>query len=298
MTRVLIDRHAGFCAGVKRAIRGARRVSRAHGGAVSLGELIHNPQVVGELEREGIRVIREVPARPGGEPVILRAHGIPPAEEERLRERGIAYHDFTCPRVQDIHRTITACRQEGWRILIVGNRDHPEVKGHLGYAGEAGAVLSSVREAEEYTPPIGPQGLRLVVLAQTTIAPELFRQVIGVLERKRAAAPARTPGGSFSLRTLDTICPFVLRRQEWIRRASRKARASLVIGGRNSSNTRKLVEIAERNGPVFWIERPEELPVEELLRHPVVALTAGASTPDQTIREVVERLAARGALIE
>ena len=288
MTRVLIDRHAGFCAGVRRAIRGARRVNACREGArpgvATYGELIHNPQVVGELEGEGIRVIHDVGEARPGERLVIRAHGVPPETERALRERGVPLHDLTCPRVKEIHHTIQAWLREGWRVYIVGDPGHPEVRGHLGYAGEAGGVLSSAGQARE----CAVDG-KVLVLAQTTISPELFHEVVAVL-RERATG---------ELRTLDTLCPFVLDRQDWVRRASREAAgeggATLVIGGRNSSNTRKLAQIAAGQGPVFWIERPEELDLEALLAHPVLALTAGASTPDEAIREVLGRLVARGA---
>ncbi len=292
MTRVLIDRHAGFCAGVRRAIRGARRVSGQHPGVVTYGELIHNPQVVGELEKEGIRVVRDLEEVEPGERVIIRAHGVPREAERRLKERGVPVHDFTCPRVKEIHHTIQSYLSQGYRILIVGDPDHPETRGHLGYAGDAGAVLSSVEQARACD-----VAGKVLVLAQTTISTELFRDAVSALE-----ARALSRRGAAQLRTLDTICPFVLDRQDWVRRASLEAArgggATLVIGGRNSSNTRKLAQIASRHGPVFWIERPEELDIEAVLAHPLVAVTAGASTPDGAIREVLDRLTARGARVE
>ena len=257
------------------------------GGVVTLGELIHNPQVVAELEGEGIRVIRDPGEARPGERVVIRAHGVPPETEQALRERGVPFHDLTCPRVKEIHHTIQGWRREGWRVYIVGDPGHPEVQGHLGYAGGSGRVLSSVEEARACA-----MDGKVLVLAQTTISPELFHEVVAAL-RERS-------GGE--LRTLDTLCPFVLERQDWVRRASLEAAgaggATVVIGGRNSSNTRKLARIAGGQGPVFWIERPEELDVEAALAHPVLALTAGASTPDEAIVEVLRRLTARGAVVE
>ncbi len=301
MTRVLIDRQAGFCAGVRRALRGARRVNARYGSTArsariaSYGELIHNPQVTGALAQEGIRVVDELESLRPGDRVIIRTHGIPPQEERLLQERGIAVHDFTCPRVKEVHRAIQTHRGEGRRILIVGVPDHPEVKGHLGYAGEGGAVLSSVEDA-------GRCALagRMLVVAQTTISPGLFQSVVRLLEERLQASPPPDPPGAAAARlhALDTTCPFVRARQEWIRQASRLAGATLVIGGRRSSNTHRLVEIAAVHGPVYWIEHPQELDEEELLKHPAVAVTAGASTPDEAVRKVVDRLVARGAQAE
>jgi len=283
VTRVILDRQAGFCSGVKRTIRGAREALKEKKKVVSYGELIHNPDVTESLRRSGIEVRQSLEEIGAEDYVIIRAHGICPREEEALIRRGIPYADLTCLRVKQIHRRIAEKRAQGYTILIVGDPQHPEVKGHLGYAGaEAGMVISRPEQAELIAAKGG-----ILVLAQTTTSPELFREVVRLLK-----------AGGAGVQTLDTLCPFVLKRQRWIRRFSRLAEASLVIGGRNSSNTEKLVRLAAQNGPAYWIQNLKELDAGRVLSHSTLALTAGASTPQEDIREVVAFLRERGAKVE
>ncbi len=287
MTRVLFDRRAGFCAGVKKAIRGAREQAGKRGNVVFYGELIHNPQVIKSLAEEGIRVKYNLEKMAGHEFVIVRAHGIPPHEEEWLKKNHREYLDLTCRRVKEIHRTIIKHREAGDFIVIVGNSDHPEVKGHLGYAGESARVIDSVEKAREISESFKNSKKRLLVLAQTTISPELYNRVVDVLKEQQ-----------FQVLPINTLCPFVLKRQDWLRRFSLLADASIIIGGRNSSNTGKLFDIASKNGPVFWLTSAQGLETELILKYPLVALTAGASTPVEELTEVADILAAHGALIE
>jgi len=287
MTRVLFDRRAGFCAGVKKAIRGARHVAGKRGNVVSYGELIHNPEVIKSLAEEGIRVKYDLEEIAGHEFIIIRAHGIPPHEEEWLKKNQRQYLDLTCRRVKEIHRTIIKHREAGYFIVIVGNPDHPEVKGHLGYAGESARVIDSVKKALEFSASFKNPKTRLLVLSQTTISPGLYNRVVAVLKEQQ-----------LQVLPINTLCPFVLKRQDWLRRFSLLADASIIIGGRNSSNTGKLFDIASKNGPVFWLTSAQELEAELILQYPLVALTAGASTPVEALTEVADILAAHGALIE
>lgn len=287
MTRVIFDRRAGFCAGVKKAIRGARDQAGKRGNVVFYGELIHNPQVIKSLAEEGIRVKYNLEEMAGHEFVIIRAHGIPPHEEEWLKKNQREYLDLTCRRVKEIHRTIIKHRETGDFIVIVGNPDHPEVKGHLGYAGESAKVIDSVEKAHEFSTSFKNSKKRLLVLAQTTISPGLYNRVVTVLKEQQ-----------FKILPINTLCPFVLKRQDWLRRFSLLADASIIIGGRNSSNTGKLFDIASKNGPVFWLTSAKGLKAELILKYPLVALTAGASTPVEQLTEVADILAAHGALIE
>ncbi len=292
MTRVFLDSRAGFCAGVKRTIRGAREAA-AHGRqVVSYGEIIHNPGVTRDLAQCGVSARQRLEEIGQTDFVVIRAHGIPPQEEEWLQKRNIPYLDLTCRRVKDIHKSIEEKRKQGFEIIIIGDPDHPEVKGHLGYASrEAGGdgngrVLSDLKRAKDFIRAY-PRNRKLLALAQTTTSPELFYSVIRLLKDE-----------GLDLEILNTLCPYVLKRQEWIRKYSRQADASLIIGGKNSSNTKKLFEIASRNGACFWIQSAAGLDREKMLSFSTLALTAGASTPDKSIREVIQLLESGGAVIE
>jgi 4-hydroxy-3-methylbut-2-enyl diphosphate reductase len=284
MTRVIVDRNAGFCAGVRRAIRGTIQILNAASvnRVAAYGQLVHNREVTDRLTGKGlVSLDHPADARPGDE-VIVRTHGISPEEEQLLRDHGAAVTDFTCPRVARVHRQIREKRAEGYDIVIVGDPDHPEVRAHLGHAGQGALVLCSAADARRVA-----KGKKIAVFAQTTIIPDLLHAVTDALSSR-----------GLDMIVVDSLCPFVAKRQRWITRYSRMAGASLILGGKNSSNTRKLHALARANGPALHVSRAEELDVQAVMKHPVVALTAGASTSDRTIREVLSRLRAAGARIE
>ena len=286
MTRVIVDRNAGFCAGVRRAIRGTERRLADHPPErkriVSYGQLVHNSEVTDALRRRGLQNLERAEDAGPGDEVILRTHGISPREEQLLEAGGALVTDLTCPRVKQVHEQIRDKRQLGYRILIVGDPRHPEVKAQLGQAGEDAMILENPEDAEGV-----PGGRKTAVFAQTTLSPQSYREVIEALKRR-----------GLELTVADTICPYVLKRQRWISRFSELAEVSLILGGRNSSNTRKLYELAAANGPAILVGSGEELDVEAILRYRVVAFTAGASTPDLSIGAALDRLRAAGALIE
>ena len=286
MTRVIVDRNAGFCAGVRRAIRGTERILSQDTSTPrrisSYGQLVHNREVTEELSSRGLENLQSPEKARPGDQVILRTHGISPREEQLLRRQGADLKDFTCPRVKRVHEQIRKKREGGYRIVIVGDPNHPEVRAHLDHGGDGAMVLASAGDAR-----LVPEGEKIAVFAQTTITPDFYQEVIASL-RRRGLEPE----------VVDSLCPFVLKRQRWIARHSKSADASVILGGKNSSNTRKLHGLAAENGPAFHVSRAEELDVEKILQYPVVALTAGASTSDRTIQEVLSRLQAAGAAIE
>lgn len=296
MTRVIVDRNAGFCEGVRSTIRRTGKLlshgpTPEHPGSpadrrprriVSYGQLVHNREVTDALAEQGLQRAASLEDVADGDTVVLRTHGIPPEEERLLRSRQVEVSDFTCPRVKRVHQGIQDKRKEGYRIVIVGDPLHPEVKGLLGYAGDSGVVVSTAEEVRDYT-----DRRRIAVFAQTTITPQLFTEVVQAFEKK-----------GLEMTVSNTICPFVVNRQRWIGRYSRLTDASLIIGGRNSSNTRKLYTIASNNGPAYHLSEAAELNLEEILKYSLVALTAGTSTPDSTIQEVLAALQAAGAVIE
>ena len=286
MTRVIVDRNAGFCAGVRRAVRGTEQIlsqdASSPGRISTYGQLVHNREVTEQLTARGLENLNSPEEARPGDQVILRTHGISPREEQLLRRRGAELRDFTCPRVKRVHQQIREMREGGYRIIIVGDPDHPEVRAHLEHGGDGAMVLASAADARRV-----PEQQKIALFAQTTITPDFYHEVTAALLR-RGLEPVVT----------DSLCPFVLKRQRWIVSYSRLADASVVLGGRNSSNTRKLYGLAAENGPAFHVSRAGELDVELILRYLVVALTAGASTSDRTIREVVSHLQAAGAVIE
>jgi (E)-4-hydroxy-3-methyl-but-2-enyl pyrophosphate reductase len=323
MTRVIVDRNAGLCAGVRRAIRGARRLlgHRSFGSPnaagspnasgspnaaqaaaaakssqppagrdswvvpariISYGPLVHNREITDSLQREGLEIAETLGEIKKGDTIVVRSHGVSPAEEKQLRSLADGYGDFTCPRVKRVHELIREKRDQGYRIVIVGNLEHPEVRGHLGYAGDSGIVVSSPSDAARVD---GKH--KAAVFAQTTITPRAFEEVVRALGK-------RVP----ELSMHRTLCPFVLKRQRWVEEHAVKADAVLIIGGANSSNTRRLYEIARGAGPAFLATGASDLDIEKMLGFGTVAVSAGASTPDSTVKRVLDRLRRCGAEIE
>jgi 4-hydroxy-3-methylbut-2-enyl diphosphate reductase len=282
MTTVVFDKNAGLCPGVKRTIIAAISVSKKEKHIVSYGELIHNPHVVSYLAKNGIGIAERLTDIHLGQFVLVRAHGIPPQEEAFLNEHGIKYLDLTCPRVKAVHRKIIDFRDNGYRIIIVGKSTHPETIGHMGYAGACGRVVESVEDVDN-----SECDGRCVVLAQTTISKKFFTDVV---ERLRSKC--------LTIESVDTICTFSIDRQEWIDNFSKRVDCSLIIGGKKSSNTEKLYEIAKRNSEAVWIEDPSEIDFTRMLRFERIAVTAGTSTPSDFLENTALILTRAGAIIE
>jgi len=278
----------GHCMGVKRGIDLALEAARTEGPVFSLGPLIHNPQAVAQLRDRGVEPLseKELDGRVDGKTVVIRAHGVAPEIRRRIAELGGRVVDATCPRVIASQQRAAAYAKRGWTVIIAGDRDHGEVAGIAGHAREASgsndswAVVGSPAEAET----VSASG-SVAVIAQTTIREEEYRAICAVLSRRFAVAEV-----------VDSICPATAERQRALADLAADCDAIVVVGGKNSANTRRLHAAARELGLRSWlIERPEELPAE-IYNFERVGLTAGASTPDSLVDEVEERLAAGPAL--
>jgi len=273
--KVVLAKHAGFCMGVRRAVETTLRLVETRQSPIStFGPLIHNPQVLEMLAEKGVDVMEEVPVSTTGT-VVIRAHGVPPARKLRLQESGAVIEDATCPRVVKVQAIINKYQRLGYTTVIVGDRDHAEVEGLIGHAGAAGLVVSRMTDLD---------GLQLkapyIVVSQTTQDEEMFRAIT-------AEILARYPGG----KVFNTICDSTHKRQDEVRNMCREVDALVVVGGRNSANTKRLAEIAAGlNCPVFLVETEDELDPAKLRGYQCVGVTAGASTPAWIIRQVVATL--------
>jgi len=275
----------GPCMGVRRGLDLARELLAREGSAFSLGPLIHNPRVVARLEEKGLVPLGkdELDERLQGRTVILRAHGVSPQVRDRLLSLGARLVDATCPRVIDSQQRAAAYARRGYTVVVAGDPAHGEVVGIGGHAAAAAArdgawaVVGSPAEAEslELSGPVA-------VIAQTTIRQEEYRAICAVLARR---CPV--------VEVLDSICPATADRQRALAELARDSDALLVVGGRDSANTRRLLaSAAEMGAPCWLVERAEEIP-EELFRYERVGLASGASTPDDLVDEIEEYLARR-----
>ncbi len=276
--KITIAKTAGFCMGVRRAVEMALDAAN-HGDApiCTYGPLIHNPQVLSILEEKGISIIETIPESGAGT-VIIRAHGIPPGDRNALASAGFFVMDATCPRVIKVQSIIASYARKGFTVIIVGDMDHPEVKGLLGYAGNAGIVVDCM-DALQGLPDFG----RAIIVAQTT-------QNTAFIKKVENWAAHRHP----AYKVFNTICDSTGKRQAEVCKLASRVDAVVVIGGHTSGNTRRLVEIAKQTGtPAFHVETTHELPVDDLAGTRHIGITAGASTPNWIIKQVYHELESR-----
>ncbi len=271
ISRVELARHAGFCFGVRRAVETAERSAPA----ITLGPIIHNPQVVARLAALGVTSVDRPEDVPRGARVVIRSHGVGPEAYAALRARDCEIVDATCPFVQRIHDMARRASGEGVPLIVAGETEHPEVRGILGWAeGPAWAVLTP--EDVDALPPME----RALVVSQTTMPEARFEELCGLLK-------ARIP----DLRVAVTICPATRDRQGEAAELAARCDAMVVIGGRESSNSRKLYHIASALCPrTAFVESAAELDGLSIAPEDTIGITAGASTPDCIIKEVVARM--------
>ncbi len=273
--KVKLAKTAGFCMGVRRALEMVLRVSHEHAGPVTThGPLIHNPQVLGLLETLGVRPLAEDEECSSG-CVVIRAHGVPLRVKSELEKNGVDMVDATCPHVIRVQVILNKYTGQGYRGLIVGDADHPEVVGLLGHSNGRGMVIGEPEELDALDPD-GPA----VLVAQTT-------QHEGKYQEIAAHARARFK----NLKVFDTICGATHRRQSEVQALAEQVECMVVVGGKNSGNTRRLATIAADTGvPTMHVETDEELDEQMLSAVGTVGVTAGASTPNWMIKQVVQRL--------
>ena len=276
--RVIVAKSAGFCWGVKRAVEKARRLLQEGPAPVYTdGPLIHNEQMLDELRAEGIRETRNPAALRRGT-LLIRAHGIPPERRAMLRRLGLRLADATCRDVGRIQGMIRRYAQQGYHTIIFGDRGHAEVLGLLGCAQGRGCVVTDPAEVASL-----PDMDRVCAVAQSTQFPEHYRQIA-------EAVGQRFPGAVI----LDTICEATRNRQSDLVKLARRVDAIVVVGGQQSANTQRLVELARSLKPTFFIQKSSQLRARDFRALRVVGLTAGASTPDFVIAEVRQKLAGFG----
>ncbi len=276
MVEIIVAPNAGFCFGVKRAVKLAEESSSLTREGVrvyTLGPIIHNPQEVGRLSTKGVKPLNGEELREG-DAIIIRSHGIPPDKERELRERGLRVIDATCPYVKAVHEAVCKLSEEGYFIVLVGEKNHPEVIGTLGYLKECGGKGIVVESLEDLKEAFKHE--RIGVVSQTTQSEKFFKEVVGEL-----ALWVK------ELKVINTICNATSVRQEDVYRIAPEVDVMVIIGGKNSGNTRRLYTISKSLNPnSYHIETAEELDPSWFEGVKKVGITAGASTPDWIIEQV------------
>ena len=274
--KVIVAKTAGFCFGVERAVEKVYEQIRQGGGPIyTLGPIIHNEEVVRDLEEKGVRVIHSEEELAGltEGTVIIRSHGVGPQVYEQLRRQGLETVDATCPFVKKIHRIAAEQNRQGRRLIIIGDRNHPEVQGIRGWGDARTLVIGTMEEAEALEP---DPGQKVCVVSQTTFNYNKFKELVEKISKK-----------GYDILVLNTICNATQERQVEAERIASQVDAMIVIGGKNSSNTRKLYEICRKECKnTYYIQTVGDLDPESVNSVRCVGITAGASTPKKIIEEV------------
>ena len=267
---VILSKCLGFCYGVKRAIKIAEE--HADGKSCTLGPIIHNPQMVERLKAKGVGTIEDLAAMEEGT-IIIRSHGVGPQVYKEAKAKGLNVVDATCPHVKKAQLSAKDLTRDGRKVVIIGEKNHPEVKSIFEWSNKAAVILETEEDAKNFA-----ACAKLGIVSQTTVSGENFVKIV-----------AHLLGKSQDIRILRTICTATDQRQKAALELASKVDVMLVIGGRNSANTTRLAQLCERKCKTYHIETAGELSPEWLENADKVGITAGASTPDWIIGEVYKK---------
>ncbi len=273
MIKIILAKHAGFCFGVKRAVKLALETAaeNKNNKISTLGPLIHNPQVIQELKGKGIIDIAS-PQKVLSGIVIVCSHGMHPLVLKQIKQKKVKIVDATCPFVKKIEKIVKKLKKDKYDVAIVGDREHPEVKAITGYAGKKVILIENLEAARKL-----PRLKKVGVVAQTTQSLKNFKEICQELKQKTER-----------LKIFNTICDATQKRQEEAVRVAREVDKIIVIGGYNSANTKRLAKLCQELGkPTLHIEQARDLDINFLKYTGSVGVLAGASTPDWIIRNVI-----------
>ena len=274
---VNVAKTAGFCFGVKRAVDQVYEQTEKENGKkiYTYGPIIHNEEVVKDLRSRGVEVIhseKELAALTEGI-VIIRSHGVPKGIYDLLEERKLQYVDATCPFVKKIHNIVKKASEEGSHVIIIGNPEHPEVQGIMGWSLLPVTVIQDAEEAEQLSL---PEEQKICIVSQTTFNYNKFKDLVEIISKKR-----------YDISVLNTICNATKERQTEAKSIAKGVDAMIVIGDKHSSNTQKLFEICKKAcNNTYYIQTLDDLDMNQLRSVETVGITAGASTPNKIIEEV------------
>lgn len=275
MREVTTAKSAGFCFGVRRAVDMVYAEAKKDNKVFTLGPIIHNEQVVKDLEKKGVKVIDSVNdiSEKENTTIIIRSHGVPQNVINALKEKKVNIVDATCPFVSKIHKIVKQASEDGKTVVIVGSDNHPEVEGIKGWCVSKPIVIESASEAEKLD---NFGGKKLCIVSQTTFNYKKFKDIVDILSKK-----------SYDIDVMNTICNATEERQTEAGTIARQSDAMLVIGGKHSSNTQKLYEICRKECEnTYFIQTLDDLDLKQFQSFRSVGITAGASTPNNIIKEV------------
>lgn len=274
---IIVAKSAGFCFGVNNAVKLVNELIETEKcGIYTYGPIIHNDQVVEQLSSKGVQKIEDLNDVIAGRHIVIRAHGVAPEIYDIIKSKGLKINDATCPYVKKIHNLVNEKCNEGYEVIIVGDKDHPEVVGIKGWCGNKASVINYIEDVDK----LEIKGDKICVVAQTTLSKQKWEKIIEYLENKFSG-----------IIKFDTICNATSRRQSEVFDISRNVDMMIIIGGKSSSNTQKLYEISLKNCPkTYKVETSGELPPVDIKKIKKIGISAGASTPDWVIEEVIKKM--------
>mgnify|MGYP000595518655 FL=1 len=272
--KILIAKDAGYCFGVRDAVNLAYETAEDHGDVYMLGHIVHNENVVKDLDEAGAKVVRKLKDVPKGKPIMFRAHGTSTKVWEKAQKQNMNIIDATCPLVKEIHDEVIKLEKEGRKIIIIGDHGHDEVVG----------IASQIKDPIIVATPDEAQKLRKMkkagIVSQSTQTIENVQEIINILMTK-----------VFDLRFINTICFPTKRNQQQLKDLSEKCDVMVVIGSFTSANSNRLTQLAlERNDRSYQVTSADDLNSDWFNESDVVGITAGASTPDNIIKNVTEKI--------
>lgn len=280
---IIVGKNAGFCYGVKRAVEGAKEeLRKSNGNMCCLGEIVHNKDVVMSLENNGMKFIESITETNGQ--TIVRAHGIPKEIYKKADQLNIKLIDYTCPKVLKIHEIAEEYAKKDFYIMLTGSRKHPENVGTISFCGNNYFVIEDEDMVKEAIQNFKDTGIKkLLLISQTTFSVEKFNRIKEKISNKVSK--------DIELVIKNTICAATKIRQEETAELAKKVDAMIIIGGKNSSNTKKLFEVAKKYCKnSVCVENEKDLDLERFKNCDVVGIMAGASTPQESIERVQDIL--------
>lgn len=279
---VILGKKAGFCPGVRNTVMKAKNHVKNGKTIYCLGQLVHNSQVVKNLEEKGMKVVDTISSVPSENSLIIRAHGVTKRIYEQAEEKSINLIDLTCPKVLSIHKQVDSYAKRGYYIILIAEKDHPETIGTYSFCGENASIVENLEDINEVVEDIVKKDIRnITIFSQTTFSMEKFDKFVSIIKLK-------IPKDS-NLEINKTICDATKLKQIETKDIARQVELMIIIGGKKSSNTNKLYDISQREcSNVMFVETMDDLYLNYVKRFKKVGIMAGASTPQEMIEEIVE----------
>ena len=282
---IVLGKTAGFCYGVKNAVTNTEEKLKIYKNIYCLGELVHNGEVIKKLENLGLKVVDKI--EDSDSRIIIRAHGIEKEVYDKAKKMNIEFFDYTCPKVLKIHEIAEEYANMGYFIILFGGQNHPESVGTISFCGQNSCLIETKEQIEYALEKLAKSNIKkLLVIVQTTFSMEKFIEYTEIIKNKIP--------NDIKIEIKNTICNATQIRQEETEKISKTVDCMIIIGGKNSSNTKKLYDIACKNCEnTFIIETKDEIEREKIERFDKIGIMAGASTPKESINDVINKILVR-----